>query len=201
MADVREVDVQLHWRTTPLARTLLICAAAAFARRGADLRPLAADRLRRPAVRCAVHGRLAAAGVADVGPVGTRSDAVFRGEEVSKRVELSAAATDGAAHTLSVSAPAGMRTEAVPDGSGASHRRRRRVALGPLPAVGPVDVVAPGTAGRDGSVDIADVFVFPRAHRRDVAAAFGHGRPTRHPPDPAHGPGVEFADIRPYVPR
>ncbi len=203
MADVREVDVQLHWRTTPLARTLLICAAAALAA------ALISGRWQLIAFAAPLFGVLSTVGwQRPVSPMSVRSAPdlmrCFEGEEVSTRVELSAAATDGAAHTLSVSAPAGMQTEAVPDGSGTSRCTVVASASrwGRYPLAARVDAVAPGgLLAATGSVDIADVFVFPRAPtagtplpRSDMLDRLGTHL-TRH-----IGPGVEFADIRPYVP-
>lgn len=202
MADVREVDVQLRWRTTPLARTLLICGAAAFAA------ALISGRWQLIAFAAPLFGVLSTVGwQRPVSPMAVRSAPdlmrCFEGEQVSARVELSAVATDGAAHTLSVSAPAGMQTEAIPDGSGvactvvASAPR-----WGRYPLAARVDVMAPGgLLAATGSVDIADVFVFPLAPtaatplpRSDMLDRLGTHL-TRH-----IGPGVEFADIRPYVP-
>lgn len=185
-----------------MARTLLICAAAALAA------ALISGRWQLIAFAAPLFGVLSTVGwQRPVSPMSVRSAPdlmrCFEGEEVSNRVELSAAATDGAAHTLSVSAPAGMRTEAVPDGSGASCTVVAAASRwGRYPLSARVDVVAPGgLLAATGSVDIADVFVFPRAPtaatslpRSDMVDRLGTHL-TRHT-----GPGVEFADIRPYVP-
>lgn len=126
----------------------------------------------------------------------------FEGEEISTEVDLVADAGD-ATLALSVTAPAGMLTEVAP-GSGAF--RQSVVASaerwGRYPLSARVDVVAPGgLLAATGSVDIADVFVFPKVPataiplpRNEMLDRLGTHL-TRH-----IGPGVEFADIRPYVP-
>ena len=126
----------------------------------------------------------------------------FESEQVTLRMDLSAP-PEGSAAALSVSAPAGMQTEVL-DGTdplaisvGASADR-----WGRYPVAARVDVVASGglLAGT-GSVDIADVFVFPIVPpaptplpRTDMLDRLGTHL-TRF-----IGPGVEFADIRPYIP-
>ncbi len=126
----------------------------------------------------------------------------FETEQVVIRLDLSAP-PEGSTAALSVSAPRGMQTEVLDDtdphavGVGASADR-----WGRYPVAARVDVIASGglLAGT-GSADIADVFVFPVVApaptplpRTDMLDRLGTHL-TRF-----IGPGVEFADIRPYIP-
>ena len=126
----------------------------------------------------------------------------FEGEREHAEVELEAAAGDGSA-ALSVTAPEGMQTELLPDGD--EHRHRVAVSAerwGRYPLQARVDTVAPGgLLAASGSADIADVFVFPMVPppstampRSEMLDRIGTHL-TRHA-----GPGVEYADIRAYVP-
>ncbi|MFM9034966.1 MAG: DUF58 domain-containing protein, partial [Mycobacterium sp.] len=113
------------------------------------------------------------------------------------------AAPDGAAVGLTVTAPVGMQT-VVLDGDGP---RRQAVEVsaerwGRYPLRARVDVVAPGgLTAATASAEIADVFVFPvvpppttAMPRTEMLDRIGTHL-TRHA-----GPGVEYADIRAYVP-
>jgi uncharacterized protein (DUF58 family) len=126
----------------------------------------------------------------------------FETEQVTVLMDLSAP-PEGSTTALSVGAPAGMQAEILDDGDphaisvGASADR-----WGRYPLTARLQVVAPGglLAGT-GAVDIADVFVFPKTPpaptplpRTELLDRLGIHL-TRH-----IGPGVEFADIRPYVP-
>lgn len=202
MNDSREAGVELRWHTTELTRTLVVCAAVALAAAlisgrwqlvafaAPMLGVLASLSWQRPVSRMSVRAT----------PDLTRC---FEGEQISVRMDL-AGASEGSAVALSAGAPRGMQTEVLPDGDDA---RRVRVTAsadrwGRYPLAARVDVVAPGglLAGT-GSVDIADVFVFPMVPpaptplpRTEMLDRLGTHL-TRH-----IGPGVEFADIRPYVP-
>jgi uncharacterized protein (DUF58 family) len=199
MTNVREADVELRWSTTPLARTLLLCAAAGLA--GA----LISGRWQLIAFAAPLLGVLASAGwqrPLSRASVRAAPDLIrcFEGDEVGIELDLSAAA-DGAALTLAVTAPPGMRTEVLPDG-GRHSVTAAADRWGRYPLQARVDVMAPGgLLAATGSADVADVFVFPT-----VPAA-----PTPLPRSEmldrlgTHltrlvGPGVEFAGIRPYVP-
>ena len=202
MGNVREFDVHLRWRTTQLAQALLICAAAALAA------SLIFGRWQLIAFAAPLLGVLSSAGwqrpVARIS-VQAAPDLLrcFEGEQVSTQVDLSAAADDSAI-ALSFTAPPGMHTEVAPDGS---ETFARNVVVsaerwGRYPLRARVDLVAPGgLLAATGSVDIADVFVFPMIPaastplpRTEMLDRLGTHL-TRHT-----GPGVEFADIRPYVP-
>ena len=126
----------------------------------------------------------------------------FENEQVTIRMDVSAA-SEGSTAALSVSAPAGMTAEILDDTDpqaitvGASADR-----WGRYPLTARLQVVASGglLAGT-GAVEIADVFVFPVTPpaptplpRTELLDRLGIHL-TRH-----IGPGVEFADIRPYVP-
>ena len=126
----------------------------------------------------------------------------FEGEREQIDVEL-LTGTDGGSAALEVTAPDGMHTESLePDQPG-----RRTVAVsaerwGRFPLRAVVEVVAPGgLLAAAGSAEIAEVFVFPLVPppstampRTEMLDRIGTHL-TRHV-----GPGVEYADIRAYVP-
>ena len=195
MSNIREMDIELRWRTTQLARALLICAAAALAA------ALISGRWQLIAFAAPLLGVLSSAGwQRPVSRISVRAEPdvmrCFEGEQVSTRVDLYTAADD-ASIALSVTAPPGMQTEVTPKAIVACAQR-----WGRYPLSARVDVVAPGgLLAATGSVDIADVFVFPMVPpsstplpRTELLDRLGTHL-TRHV-----GPGVEFADIRPYVP-
>ena len=129
----------------------------------------------------------------------------FEGEREQIDVELVTAMDgmrDGSA-ALSVSAPDGMHTESLD--SGDPHRRTVAVSAerwGRFPLQARVDVLAPGgLLAASGSAEIGEVFVFPLVPppstampRAEMLNRIGTHL-TRH-----IGPGVEYADIRAYVP-
>lgn len=180
---------------------LVICAAAAMAA------ALISGRWQLVAFAAPMIGVLASVGWQR--PVGRMSVQAtpdffrtFETEQVTIRMDLSTP-PEGSAAALSADAPAGMQTEVLDDTDphaisvGASADR-----WGRYPVAARVDVVASGglLAGT-GSVDIADVFVFPIVPpaptplpRTDMLDRLGTHL-TRF-----IGPGVEFADIRPYIP-
>ncbi len=126
----------------------------------------------------------------------------FENDQAATVVELAAVA-EGTAAVLSVTAPPAMQIEVR--AGGAPHRQSLSVSAerwGRYPLQAHVEVVAPGglLAGT-GTAEIADVFVFP------VAAPQATPMPRTEMPDrlgthlTRHvGPGVEYADIRAYVP-
>ncbi len=126
----------------------------------------------------------------------------FEGEPEHLEVELLAAA-DAASASLGVTAPDGMDVELLE--SGDLHRRTIAVSAdrwGRFPLRARVDVVAPGgLLAASGSAEISEAFVFPlipppstAMPRSEMLDRIGTHL-TRHV-----GPGVEYADIRPYVP-
>ncbi len=201
MSTTRQADVVLRWHTTELARVLLICAAAALAA------ALISGRWQLVAFAAPMLGVLASVGwQRPAGRVSVQANPdlirSFETEQVTIRMDLSTP-PEGSTAALSVSAPAGMQTEILDDDDphsitvGASAGR-----WGRYPLTARVRVVASGglLAGT-GAVDIADVFVFPMTPpaptplpRTEMLDRIGIHL-TRH-----IGPGVEFADIRPYVP-
>lgn len=202
MPHVREQEIELRWRTTPLAQTLVLCAAAALAA------SLISGRWQLIAFAAPLLGVLAsAAWQRPVSRISVRCEPdfirSFEGEEVSTGMDLTTT-DDVAAVALSVTAPAGMQTETRP---GESRGFAQSVTAsaprwGRYPLQARIDVVAPGgLLAATGSADIADVFVFPLVPaastplpRSDMLDRLGTHL-TRH-----IGPGVEFAGIRPYVP-
>lgn len=200
MAHIREEDIELRWRTTPLAGALVLCAAAALAA------SLISGRWQLIAFAAPLLGVLSsAAWQRPVSRMSVRSEPdfvrAFEGEQVTIEVGLDTP-DDLVAVALSVTAPTGMRTELAP---GADVRQSVTASAdrwGRYRLQARVDVVAPGgLLAATGSAGIADVFVFPTVPaaatplpRSDMLDRLGTHL-TRHV-----GPGVEFADIRPYVP-
>lgn len=126
----------------------------------------------------------------------------FEGEREQVEAELDVTAVDGSA-AVSVATPEGMRTEAL----ASDDQRRCTVELsaerwGRYPLRAHVEVVAPGgLLAASGSAEIGQVFVFPLVPppstampRTEMLDRIGTHL-TRHV-----GPGVEYADIRAYVP-
>jgi len=201
VSNTRQADFRLRWHTTELARTLVICATVALAA------ALMSGRWQLVGFAAPMLGVLASVGLQR--PVGAMSvqaapDLIrsFENEQVTIRMDVSAA-SEGSTAALSVSAPAGMTAEILDDTDpqaitvGASADR-----WGRYPLTARLQVVASGglLAGT-GAVEIADVFVFPVTPpaptplpRTELLDRLGIHL-TRH-----IGPGVEFADIRPYVP-
>ena len=201
MSATRQADFRLRWHTTELARTLVICAAVALAA------ALMSGRWQLVGFAAPMLGVLASVGWQR--PVGRMSvqatpDLIrsFENEQVTVRMDLNAR-SEGATAALSVSAPAGMQTEILDDTDPRDIRvGASAVRWGRYPLTARLQVMASGglLAG-SGAVDIADVFVFPLTPpaptplpRTEMLDRLGIHL-TRH-----IGPGVEFADIRPYVP-
>jgi uncharacterized protein (DUF58 family) len=199
--NIRQADVRLRWHTTELARTLVICAAVALAA------ALISGRWQLVGFAAPMLGVLASVGWQR--PMGAMSvqatpDLIrsFETEQVTVRMDLSAP-SEGSTAALSVSAPAGMQTEILDDTDpGAVSVGAVADRWGRYPLTARLQVVASGglLAGT-GAVEIADVFVFPVTPpaptplpRTELLDRLGIHL-TRH-----IGPGVEFADIRPYVP-
>lgn len=201
MAEFRQVDVELRSHTTQLTRLLLLCAAAALAAALISghwaliafaaplLGVLSSAAWQRPTSRVSVRAA----------PDVVRC---FEGEREQLDVELLAADDVGSA-ALAVRAPDGMAVDALE--SADPHRRTVAVCAdrwGRFPLRAQVDVVAPGgLLAASGSTEIGEVFVFPMVPppstalpRTEMLDRIGTHL-TRHV-----GPGVEYADIRAYVP-
>jgi len=198
---IETCEVQLHWRASTLTRAIATCAALALAAAliGScwQLIAFAAPLLgvlcsvswQRPLPKVAVH--------AEGG-----SQRCFESEQTHLTVWVDTE-TYGAAVELAVSAPDGMALEVVARTS----RQRQTVAVmaerwGRYPVRATVEVVAyGGLLVGTGTVDATDVTVFPLTPPQ----------PTMLPPTElldrlgTHltrhiGSGVEYADIRAYVP-
>lgn len=205
----RDVDVGLRWRTSVLTQTIFVCAAAALAA------ALISGRWQLIAFAAPLIGVLSSVSWQPrVSGLTVRAtpdlQRCFEGDRVETVVELAEVGSAGAelnragaAVALSVSGLPGMEVETLPD----STTQRRTVLAsatrwGRYPLRADVNVVAPGgLLTATASVDIADIFVFP------VVPSPSTGTPRTEMPDRlgTHltryvGPGVEFADIRAYVP-
>jgi uncharacterized protein (DUF58 family) len=200
VTDTRSTEVELHWRPSPLTRAVVTCAAAALAvaliggywQLVAFTAPLVGVLVsigwQREVPRVHVH--------AEPG-----SQRCFESEETRVSVWVVAETSDVAVG-LTLEAVHGMRLETV---DRASQRQTVAVAAekwGRYPVVARVNVVARGgLLLGTGLADAADVFVFPLVSpqstaipRTELLNRLGTHL-TRH-----IGPGVEYADVRRYVP-
>jgi uncharacterized protein (DUF58 family) len=198
--ETRSTEVELHWRPSPLTRAVVTCAAAALAvaliggywQLVAFTAPLVGVLVsigwQREVPRVHVH--------AEPG-----SQRCFESEETRVSVWVEAETSDVAVR-LTLEAVHGMRLETVDRVS-----QRQTVAVsaekwGRYPVVARVNVVARGgLLLGTGVADAADVFVFPLVSpqataipRTELLNRLGTHL-TRH-----IGPGVEYADVRRYVP-
>jgi uncharacterized protein (DUF58 family) len=199
--ETRRAEAELRWRASPLTRAIATCAGAALAAALIGSRwqliAFAAPLLgvlwsigwQRPIPRVHVHAQPA-------------SQRCFETERTQLTAWVTAESDDVGAE-FSVSAPVGMDLEVVDQ----SARNRQTVAVtaqrwGRYPIQACVEVIARGglLAGA-ATVDAAEVFVFPMAPpqstptpRTELLDRLGTHL-TRH-----IGPGVEYADVRPYVP-
>jgi uncharacterized protein (DUF58 family) len=198
--ETRSTEVELHWRPSPLTRAVVTCAAAALAvaliggywQLVAFTAPLVGVLVsigwQREVPRVHVH--------AEPG-----SQRCFESEESRVSVWV-VAETGDVAVGLILEAVHGMRLETV---DRASQRQTVAVAAekwGRYPVVARVNVVARGgLLLGTGLAEAADVFVFPLVSpqstaipRTELLNRLGTHL-TRH-----IGPGVEYADVRRYVP-
>ncbi|GAS90304.1 DUF58 domain-containing protein [Mycolicibacterium brisbanense] len=197
MSDTTVVDAQLRWRAAPLAKSLLtvVAAALAVAVIGSrwQLLVFAAPMI---GVLCSVRWQRPVGAIRVSG-----QPAVVRCFE-SEQAQVSVAVT-GAPAALTVTPTAGMQLTTV---EGATRERRTVCASAPrwgrYPVRATVEATAPGglLLGVD-TVDACEIYVFPRAApqatplpRTELPDRLGVHL-TRHT-----GPGVEYADVRPYVP-
>ncbi|MBV9640579.1 MAG: DUF58 domain-containing protein [Mycobacteriaceae bacterium] len=201
MDDTRVTDVVLRWRASPLTRALASCAGVAFAAALVTARweliafvapllgVLSTIYWQRPMASVRVHAQ----------PGLLRC---FETERTETSVWVSADIADVAV-ALDVSAIAGMELEVLDGSSG----RPEKVAgsaqrWGRYPLRGRVDATARGgLLAAQATVDVADIYVFPLAPPQST------GIPRTELPDrlgthlTRHiGPGVEYADIRAYLP-
>lgn len=201
MDDVGRVDLNFRWRTTELTRAVFICAASALAA------ALISGHWALIAFAAPLLGVLCSTGwQRPVPPMSVQAAPTvlrcFEGEHDQTEVDLSAG-PDGGAVSLTVTAPEGMQTEM----HDAPESYRHTVALsaqrwGRYPLRARVDVVAPGgLRAATATAEVAEAFVFPLVPppstalpRTEMLDRIGTHL-TRHT-----GPGVEYADIRAYVP-
>ncbi len=201
MNEIRGTDVELHWRASALTRALLTCVAVALALAVIASRwALIAFVAPLLGVLCSVGWQSPAAKFRVCAQPGAQR--CFENENADLMMWLTAE-PDAAPGRLTVTAPAGMHVERV----GEDHPRSHAVIAaaerwGRYRLRARVDVVARGglLAGT-GTVEAADVVVFPLAApeatpipRTELPDRLGTHL-TRHT-----GRGVEYADIRAYVP-
>ena len=201
MIETRSSEVELLWRPSPLTRAVVTCGTAALAvaviggywQLVAFAAPLLGVLVsigwQRQVPRVHVHAEPA-------------SQRCFESEETRLTVWSSTETADVAV-TLTLEAVDGMRLETIESDS--QQRQTAVVAAdrwGRYPVIARVTVVARGgLVLGTAAVDAADVFVFPLASpqstslpRTELLDRLGTHL-TRH-----IGPGVEYADVRRYVP-
>jgi uncharacterized protein (DUF58 family) len=196
--DVRTTEAVLRWHASPLTRALATCAGVVLAA------ALIGSRWQLVAFVAPLLGVLCSIGWQRVVPkVHVHAEPglqrCFEGEQTQLSVWATAEPGDVPV-ALSITGVDGMTIDVAPG------QRHTVVASaeswGRYPVRAKVDVVAPGglLAG-SATVDAADVFVFPLAPPQSTAIPKTElldrlgTHLTRH-----IGPGVEYADIRPYVP-
>lgn len=200
--DARRVHIELHWGAAPLTRALATCAGLALALAVIGSRwQLVAFVAPLLGVLCSVGWqRQAPRPAVSARPGLTRC---FEGERVQTTAQLLTEDDPEAVGVLEIGTPDGMDVDPV-EGATAARRSLSVSAQrwGRYPLRAEVSVPAPGglLTGR-GSAEIADVYVFP------VVPPQPTGLPRTELPDrlgthlTRHlGPGVEFADIRAYLP-
>jgi uncharacterized protein (DUF58 family) len=198
--ETRTTAVELRWRASPLTRAVATCAgvllAAALIGSYWQLIAFVAPLL---GVLCSVGWQRAVPKVDVHAQPGLQR--CFEGEQTQLSVWATGEA--GVAVALKLTSVDGVRLDIVDDESGARQMVTAAAERwGRYPIRAAVEVVAPGgLLSGTGTVDAADVFVFPLAPpqstmipKTELLDRLGTHL-TRH-----IGPGVEYADIRPYVP-
>jgi uncharacterized protein (DUF58 family) len=201
MIETRRTEAELRWRASPLARAVATCAGVVLAA------ALIGARWQLIAFVAPLLGVLCSIGWQKTVPkvyvhAQPALQRCFEGEETQVSVWATAEPTDVAV-ALTTAVVSGMRLET----EGADDVGRQTVTVtadrwGRYPIRATVDVVAPGgLLSGTATVDATDVFVFPVAPpqstvipKTELLDRLGTHL-TRH-----IGPGVEYADIRPYVP-
>lgn len=201
MHDERITDIELRWSASGLARTLAACAGLALVLAVVwsrwQLVVFAAPMLGVLASRHWQHRPP---------PVAVRAfpglQRCFEGDEADATIELQSASADLVAE-VQVTCLSAMEIQ-VQQGSTAQRAKVTASALkwGRYPLSARVRMEAPGgLLSGNATVDVAEVYVFPQAPpqatpipRTELPNRLGTHL-TRH-----IGPGVEFADIRPYLP-
>ncbi|MGV0838155.1 DUF58 domain-containing protein [Mycolicibacterium thermoresistibile] len=197
---VRCSDVELRWRASPLTLALATCVAVVLAGAvigsrwqlvvfAAPLIGVLASVVRQPApprVRVRGHPDL---------------HRCFEGEQVQVTVSASTEPPELVAR-LTLATPAAMELADTAHRSGRVTATVAADRWGRYPVQARVDVIAGGglLAGT-GTVDAVDVVVFPLAPPESTALPRGEMRDRLGTHLTSHtGSGVEYADIRPYVP-
>ncbi|BBY67466.1 DUF58 domain-containing protein [Mycolicibacterium helvum] len=200
MEDARQTDAVLRWAASPLTRALATCAGVALAVAVIGSRwQLIAFVAPMLGVLASIGWQYKPATASVLGrPAMTRC---FENERIQLSAELAGESADAVA-MLKVCAVPGLQTHAIKgDGAGTTVSAEAS-RWGRYPLRTQVEVVAAGGLLIGGAIiDAADLFVFP------VAPPQPTGIPRTELPDrlgthlTRHiGPGVEFADIRPYLP-
>ncbi|OBI25051.1 DUF58 domain-containing protein [Mycolicibacter sinensis] len=200
--EVSEVDLDLHWRASPLARALASSAALALAVAAGG------PRWQLVAFAAPLLGVLCALGWQSPVPVfrlqsNPAAQRCFESEPVELTVAVAALAGEAAAVTLEVAAHPAM--DLAGDGDASGRRKSVRASAqrwGRYPIRATVTALGRGglLAGT-GTVDVAEVTVFPPAPPQPTPIPHSElldrvgTHLTRHP-----GRGVEYADIRAYIP-
>ncbi len=201
MIETRRTDPELRWHASPLTRAVATCAGVVLAT------ALIGSRWQLIAFVAPLLGVLCSIGWQRVVPkVHVHAEPglqrCFEGEQTQLNVWATAEPADVAV-TLAISGVEGMRLDVTDN----DHAGRQTVTVaadrwGRYPIRATVDVVAPGgLLSGTATVDATDVFVFPLAPPQSTAIPKTElldrlgTHLTRH-----IGPGVEYADIRPFVP-
>ena len=201
MIETRRTEAELRWRASPLTRAVATCAgvvlAAALIGSRWQLIAFVAPLL---GVLCSIGWQKTVPKVYVYAEPGLQR--CFEGEPTQVSVWAGAEPGDVAV-ALSIAGVDGMRV-GVADGDSPGRQTASVTAdrWGRYPIRATVNVVAPGgLLSGTATVDATDVFVFPVAPpqstaipRTELLDRLGTHL-TRHT-----GPGVEYADIRPYVP-
>jgi uncharacterized protein (DUF58 family) len=199
-ADQRRTEAELRWRASPLTGAVATCAAVVLAaaligsywQLIAFVAPLLG-------VLCAVGWQRTVPKVFVYAEPGLQR--CFEGEQTHVTLWAAAEPADIAV-TLALSGVDGMALDAADAGDGRQTVTVSADRWGRYPIRATVEVVAPGgLLSGTATVDASDVFVFPVAPpqstmipKTELLDRLGTHL-TRH-----IGPGVEYADIRPYVP-
>jgi uncharacterized protein (DUF58 family) len=200
MDDTRQTEAVLRWSASPLTRAIATCAGFALAV------AVIGSRWQLIAFVAPMLGVLASIGWQRKKPTASvlgrpAMTRCFENERVQLSAELAGASAD-VMSTLKVCAVQGLQTHVIESDDAGTTVSAEAPRWGRYPLRTQVEVVAAGgLLTGTAIIDAADLFVFP------VAPPQPTGIPRTELPDrlgthlTRHiGPGVEFADIRPYLP-
>ena len=200
MIETRRTEVDLRWHASPLTRAVATCAGVVL------VAALIGSRWQLIAFVAPLLGVLCSIGwqrglpkvFVNAAPGLQRC---FEGEQTQISVWATAEPADITV-ALAITGVDGMRLDVIAEPSGRQTVTVAADRWGRYPIRATVDVVAPGgLLSGIATVDAADAFVFPLAPPQSTAIPKTElldrlgTHLTRH-----IGPGVEYADIRPYVP-